>query len=95
MKDMKRKVAKYCVALSALIIALSFHVDDMLVKFLLAGEIPGTKTSLSPSAMLAVFAMLILLPLILRAYRRYDTSFKRSLEQAKARLPKRRYSSLS
>lgn len=92
---MKESATRICLLLSAFIILLAFRIDEILVRFLLAGEIPGTHTSLPPSVMLTLFAGIIAAPVLSMMLRSRANSFARQLERAKARLPKRRYSSLS
>lgn len=56
---MKKVITIICLALSAVIILDSFNALHAVAMFYLAGEIPGTRTSISPSTMLSVFALLI------------------------------------
>ena len=92
---MKERATRISLLLSAFIILLAFNIDEVLVRFLLAGEIPGTDTSLPPTVMLSLFAGIILIPLASLILRNRMNSLSRKLDQAKARFPKRRYSSLS
>jgi len=56
---MKKVFTIVFVLLSAVIILDSFNAWHALVMFYVAGEIPGTRTSLSASTMLSIFALLI------------------------------------
>jgi hypothetical protein len=56
---MKKAITIICVILSAILILDSMNMWHALVMFYLAGEIPGTRTSLSASTMMELFALLI------------------------------------
>lgn len=56
---MKKLITLTCIALSAIIILDSFNAWHALAMFYLAGEIPGTRQSLSANTMLQFFALLI------------------------------------
>ena len=56
---MKKVFTTIFILLSAVIILDSFNAWHALVMFYVAGEIPGTRTSLSASTMLSIFALLI------------------------------------
>jgi hypothetical protein len=56
---MKKSITTICLTLSAVIILDSFNAWHALAMFYLAGEIPGTHTSISASTMMSVFALLI------------------------------------
>jgi hypothetical protein len=55
---MKKLITITCIALSAIIILDSFNAWHALIMFYLAGEIPGTRKSISASTMLQIFALL-------------------------------------
>lgn len=92
---MKERATRISLLFSVFIILLAFNIDEILVRFLLAGEIPGTDTSLPPTAMLTLFASILMIPIVTLMLRNRMNSLSRKLDQAKARFPKRRYSSLS
>ena len=92
---MKERATRISLLLSAFIILLAFNIDEVLVRFLLAGEIPGTDTSLPPTAMLTLFASILMIPIVTLILRNRMNGLSRKLDQAKARFPKRRYSSIS
>jgi len=84
---MKKTITITCLLLSLAIIFDSFNAWHALTMLYLAGEIPGTRTSISPSTMLSVFALLIGFVLarisnkaIMSLFDR--ASFKRSSQQA-------------
>lgn len=54
---MKKAITITCLVLSAVIILDSFNAWHALMMFYLAGEIPGTQTSLSANTMMSVFAL--------------------------------------
>jgi len=56
---MKKSITTICLILSAVIILDSFNAWHALAMFYLAGEIPGTHTSISAGTMMSVFALLI------------------------------------
>jgi uncharacterized membrane protein (DUF485 family) len=56
---MKKTITTICLILSAVIILDGFNTWHALAMFYLAGEIPGTHTSISAGTMLSVFALLI------------------------------------
>ncbi|HEY8992450.1 MAG TPA: hypothetical protein VIM37_01210 [Candidatus Microsaccharimonas sp.] len=56
---MKKLITTICLVLSAVIILDSFNTWHALAMFYLAGEIPGTHTSISAGTMMSVFALLI------------------------------------
>ncbi|MDB5179392.1 MAG: hypothetical protein JWN12_24 [Candidatus Saccharibacteria bacterium] len=56
---MKKVITIICLALSAVIILDSFNAWHAFAMFYLAGEIPGTRTSISANTMMSVFALLI------------------------------------
>ncbi|MBC7564620.1 hypothetical protein H7100_00085 [Candidatus Saccharibacteria bacterium] len=56
---MKKALTITFVVLSAIIILDSFNAWHALAMFYLAGEIPGTRTSINPNTMLSIFALLI------------------------------------
>ena len=92
---MKERATRISLLLSAFIVLLAFNIDEVLVRFLLAGEIPGTDTSLPPTAMLTLFASILMIPIVTLMLRNRMNGLSRKLDQAKARFPKRRYSSIS
>jgi hypothetical protein len=55
---MKKILTITCLALSAMLILDSMNVWHALFMFYLAGEIPGTKSSVSPTIMLQAFALM-------------------------------------
>jgi hypothetical protein len=55
---MKKAITTTCLILSAVIILDSFYVWHAVAMFYLAGEIPGTRTSISAGTMMSVFAVL-------------------------------------
>jgi hypothetical protein len=55
---MKKAITITLTALSALLILDSFGVWHAIAMFFLAGEIPGTRTSVSADTMLSIFALL-------------------------------------
>lgn len=56
---MKKAIIITCTTLSILIILDSFNTWHALAMFYLAGEIPGTNTSINAGTMLSIFALLI------------------------------------
>jgi hypothetical protein len=56
---MKKAIIITCLVLSAIIILDSFNAWHAIAMFYLAGEIPGTRTSISADTMMSVFALLI------------------------------------
>lgn len=56
---MKKVIAFIFIALSVTLILDSFGAWHAITMFYLAGEIPGTRTSLNPETMLSIFALLI------------------------------------
>jgi hypothetical protein len=56
---MKKTITITCLILSAVIILDTFNAWHALAMFYLAGEIPGTRTSISAGTMMSVFALLI------------------------------------
>jgi len=92
---MKQTLTRYSLVASFIFILLSFNVDSILVRFLLAGELPGTTIILSPGGMLIIIGMIAVLSLGLIISKEYGTKFERQIQAAKRRLPKRRYSSVS
>jgi hypothetical protein len=56
---MKKTTLIICLSLSALLILDSMNIWHAIVMFYLAGEIPGTRSSLSAVTMMQVFALLI------------------------------------
>lgn len=55
---MKKAIVITLIALSAILILDSFNAWHALAMFYLAGEIPGTRTSLNAETMLSIFALL-------------------------------------
>ena len=55
---MKKRITITCLILSALLILDSMNAAHAIVMFYLAGLVPGTNITLSPSTMLQVFALL-------------------------------------
>ncbi|HEY8886002.1 MAG TPA: hypothetical protein VIM31_00685 [Candidatus Microsaccharimonas sp.] len=55
---MKKAITVICIVLSAVIILDSFNAWHAVAMFYLAGEIPGTHTSVSADTMMSVFALL-------------------------------------
>lgn len=92
---MKERVTRTSLLFSAFVILLSFHADEMLVRFLLAGEIPGTRTSLPASVMLGLFATIFMTTVLLVILRSRQNNLSQLFDRIKVKLPKRRYSSLS
>ena len=56
---MKKVITLICIALSAILILDTFNVWHAAIMFYLAGQIPGTRTSVNPETMLSFFALLI------------------------------------
>lgn len=56
---MKKAITLICIILSAIIILDSFNAWHAIAMFYLAGEIPGTHTSVNAGTMLSIFALLI------------------------------------
>ena len=56
---MKKVITIICIALSAILILDSMNIWHALVMFYVAGEIPGTRQSLSAGTMMQLFALLI------------------------------------
>jgi len=56
---MKKVITIICIALSAILILDSMNMWHALVMFYVAGEIPGTRQSLSAGTMMQLFALLI------------------------------------
>lgn len=55
---MKKIIIITCLALSAMLILDSMNVWHALFMFYVAGEIPGTRTSVNATIMLQIFALL-------------------------------------
>ena len=84
---MKKAITITLTILSALLILDSFGVWHAVAMFFLAGEIPGTRTSVSADTMLSVFALLfgfVLARLVNRAILFFSdySAFKRADQQA-------------
>lgn len=92
---MTERITRTSLLFSVFIILLSFHADEMLVRFLLAGEIPGTNSSLPPNLMLVLFAGIFLASVASLLFRNRQNNLVQRLERFKPKLPKRRYSSIS
>jgi hypothetical protein len=58
----------------------AFHIPDILLNFLLAGELPVFKTELSPTAMFAILTTTVVIILFETLSRRFSTL--RRLRQA-------------
>ena len=56
---MKKLIITTCLILSALLILDSMNARQAFAMFYLAGQIPGTKNSVSASTMMELFALLI------------------------------------
>jgi hypothetical protein len=56
---MKKAITIICIVLSGILILDSFNAWHMIAMFYLAGEIPGTRTSLNAGTMMSIFALLI------------------------------------
>ena len=56
---MKKVITIICLALSTILILDSMNIWHALVMFYVAGEIPGTRQSLSAGTMMQLFALLI------------------------------------
>jgi len=56
---MKKLIITTCLILSALLILDSMNAGQAIAMFYLAGQIPGTKNSVSASTMMEFFALLI------------------------------------
>ena len=56
---MKKLITLVFTTLSAIIILDSFNAWHAIAMFYLAGEIPGTRTSINAETMLSIFALLI------------------------------------
>ena len=77
---MKKTIIILCLILSGLLILDSFHVGQAIVMFLLAGEIPGTSSSISAAVLLEVYliaAGFICARLVVFAVRRAAATFTR------------------
>lgn len=74
----------------------AFDVPQMMLNFLLVGELPGTTVRLSPSTMLAIMTMataIVIFELLARRFQifrriRYQLTH---LQNMRERLPKRRF----
>jgi len=55
---MKKLITTTCLILSALLILDSMNAGQALAMFYLAGQVPGTNTSVSASTMMEFFALL-------------------------------------
>jgi hypothetical protein len=75
----------------------AFHILDILINFILVGEVPGMKTSLSPTVMLAIMAalsMVVVFELLARRIKviwRIRQQLHKFIER-RERLPRRRFS---
>jgi CRP-like cAMP-binding protein len=74
----------------------TLHVPDMIVNFLLVGELPGTNAMLSPTMMLAIMTALSGIIIFELLARRFDLLRQirhrfLSLMTKRERLPKRRF----
>lgn len=56
---MKKAITIICLVLSAVIILDTFNVWHSVAMFYIAGEIPGTRTSINAGTMMSIFALLI------------------------------------
>lgn len=56
---MKKAITIICLSLSVILILDGFNAWHMIAMFYLAGEIPGTRRSISAGTMMSIFALLI------------------------------------
>ena len=77
---MKKTIITLCLILSGLLILDSFHVGQAVVMFLLAGEIPGTSSSINAAVLLELYliaAGFICSRIVFFAVRRATATFSR------------------
>lgn len=92
---MQKRIIQWSLIGSAAFILLSFHVDALLVRFLLIGEIPGSADSLSPTTMLSFYGIGLGLTLMyLLVPRSQISEFGKRAQTFTSRLPRKRFSSL-
>lgn len=92
---MQKRIIQWSLIGSAAFILLSFHVDALLVRFLIIGEIPGSSNSLSPTTMLSIYGIGLSLTLLYILIPRSQISeFTKRAQTIKSRLPRKRFSSL-
>jgi hypothetical protein len=76
-----------------------FHILDILINFILVGEIPGMQTSLSPTIMLAIVATLSMIVIFELLARRIKVVWQirqqlRKFIERRERLPRRRFNQI-
>lgn len=91
MSDVQKKCIKYSLIGSVVFVALSFQLEEILIRFLLVGELPGKISLLSPDVMLTVTSLCILLVVGLLVRGIILTSQKSTKSP---QLPSRRYQSI-
>lgn len=91
MSDGQKKCIKYSLIGSLIVVALSFQLEEILIRFLLVGELPGKVSFLSPDVMLAVIILSVCLVIGLFIRGLLVTQQKASKAP---RLPSRRYQSI-
>ena len=92
---MQKKFIQWSLLGSALFVMLSFNVDELLLRFMVIGEVPGSSTTLSPMTMLSIYAASFILTILFIFIPRsqIDGLGKRA-QSIKTRLPRKRFSSL-
>jgi hypothetical protein len=92
---MRQKVIRWSLLGSIVLILLSFHVDTLVIRFLLVGELPGGYSSLPPIVMLMIYSITFALTLVfLLAPRAQIHEFSKRAHSIKSRLPQKRFNSL-
>jgi hypothetical protein len=76
-----------------------FHILDILINFILVGEIPGMQTSLSPTIMLAIVTTLSVIVIFELLARRIKVVWQirqqlRKFIERRERLPRRRFNQI-
>ncbi|MGK2896093.1 MAG: hypothetical protein ACSLEY_00615, partial [Candidatus Saccharimonadales bacterium] len=54
---MKKTTATACTIISFIIILLSFHIDETILRFLITGQIPGTTYALPALGMMVLYGV--------------------------------------
>ncbi len=95
MQSLYKTLTSINILLSGLVIVMSFNIPEILVRFLLVGELPDGTTLLSPDTMLAIIIIGFVITCILISP---SFIFRQASRLARSstnlRLPKHRYSSL-
>ncbi len=91
MSDGQKKCIKYSLIGSFIFIALSFQLEEILIRFLLVGELPGKVSFLSPDVMLVGITLSVIL--VIGLFIRGFLATQQKTPKA-PRLPSRRYQSI-